>query len=518
MNVPTNASVVPFAVHLRERRSQPTGWNKQFGELDCTSDNPEVEFQSSGRHPNTVSKSGKRSHEIGRSNQPECSDEMGSEPQKFSSLFEEMESKCEMQPAFPIQDPCNAFEDTDGDEAFLSVAAGKQGHSNVFEALIHYPILLANVSELQNWNMNSGLDCNEGGTVENVVARGQHAAQPLNPHFPSKPQLHVVGSDMVEPRSLTGLVISFDGVVIAKADERNPPEMVSAASLLSETIDTAAGTSTLNVVMKDAEIVHASSNVNKRDEMNKRDEAAQSQPITLSRAAGPTVEKPKLKPPGHGQRETGSEVSAHAKYQSEANLKQTNMAATSPVYSLVPLDGPHPKSAAQQIVENIKQSAAEFGQIAPGLPEAGGSTKTLHVKLQPEGLGEVQVELKFYGGKVHIHLTSDQDATRDILQSDSTDLISEIRKVAPTFEMVDVSFSAIARDEPKSERAGFHGSGELHDAHLGGAPNENTSESPLWRRSPQPSSNSKMLEARDDGTSKIGRRSVRRDNGDAIYL
>ena len=82
-------------------------------------------------------------------------------------------------------------------------------------------------------------------------------------------------------------------------------------------------------------------------------------------------------------------------------------------------------SPSQQIAENIKNSISESQLLTPA-SATGTQLKTIHVKLDPEGLGEVEVAIRVKGTQLEIKIRTANETTAHLLDANKNELLNAL--------------------------------------------------------------------------------------------
>ena len=101
----------------------------------------------------------------------------------------------------------------------------------------------------------------------------------------------------------------------------------------------------------------------------------------------------------------------------------------------------------EQIYTALSQSVAK-----PSLYNApSNAMKTLLIRLQPEGLGQLEIALKSKNGILKVHLTAAHDDALRAIQKDSDELKKSLSAISSSIDHVDLSFS-VAGENIRSEQ------------------------------------------------------------------
>ncbi len=140
----------------------------------------------------------------------------------------------------------------------------------------------------------------------------------------------------------------------------------------------------------------------------------------------------------------------------------------------------HTTSISRQINTMVTEGLAQ----AEFTDRSANAAKTLSVRLQPEGLGQLDITLKSKDGKLKIHLLAEREDTLIAIRADSDLLKAAIAKGEQGYEHVELSFAVSSRksgDTEGSQQGPASGaaSGDNH-AYSGGRNDgeENTKGSP----------------------------------------
>ena len=224
--------------------------------------------------------------------------------------------------------------------------------------------------------------------------------------------------------------------------------------------------------------------------------------------------------------EKGADISGPLKVMSEPKKEPSvpkGLQAEAPNSHVVQISHPAMSetklsSPAAQIVENIRNAvppAAIAPRSATGIPMP---VKTLEVQLQPEGLGAITVSLKTEQGKLKVEISAKLESTRRELERDSTELVSGLQRVDPSFKAADVNFSDQRQDaspENMGQTPGNGGQNRSSPENMSGFGSNG------GRDANQPSGNS---QPKGYGVSKSEQKRVdselpsRLDRADGIYL
>lgn len=153
--------------------------------------------------------------------------------------------------------------------------------------------------------------------------------------------------------------------------------------------------------------------------------------------AGHETNNESSRDPDQGQdepRKDQSLVSAKADASAQPAVKVDATAA------VVASQQPAAPSPVSQVVERILQELPAANATA-NLDQVAEASKVMTVRLHPEGLGNVMVRISNSGGSLKISLASDQQATAEQLESDSSQLLQALQQVMPSFSADNLSFS-----------------------------------------------------------------------------
>jgi Flagellar hook-length control protein FliK len=504
MNVPSDIPGRSFAIYSCERVVHYKNAREQVVEENDTLDDSDKKDQSAGLTQRAARYFGETGHDTARVGQADTFSGDLSETHGFSSLFGQLESRC-TSPQDGDSDMNETELRTSNDTSFDT---GLVGCASIFDALIKQPTQLS----------DSGTgDRNQS----EMVSRGEFSNfREADPYAPSHDQMTQSCENWTPPLQIqmvdhqgheleirSGVVIPFGRPTTSQENKR------TGFSLPGFDVATLASSHSQALAVEAGSLQLSSS-----ESIQRRQTLAQSD-LTEQRIWPPAKdEEVKIteSDSNHAAASRPSVSDVQNKHQQSQFYLPDSMQISGVVPShLAPIGSP-----TYQISENMRQSVGIFQSH---LSDDMGSAKTLLIKLQPEGLGEVQLSFRFRGGKAHVHLSSSQSATRDILQLDTSSLISEIRKIAPSLELVDLSFSVKSGDAENRRRdndAGMEGrfnSQWNEDRGDGGLGKNAGGKAQDWSTASS-SKQSNGLEMVESGRPNAGLLSNHRIIGDAIYL
>ena len=129
-------------------------------------------------------------------------------------------------------------------------------------------------------------------------------------------------------------------------------------------------------------------------------------------------------------------------------------------------------SVPTQITDVVSRALAQPEFIDP----SAGVEKNLSIRLQTEGLGQIDITLISKDGKLNVHLSAEREDTLRAIQLDSDQLKTAISMGDKKFDQIDLSFAISnekGSDQQIEHQAGADGfSGHYTQANAGGSKNE----------------------------------------------
>jgi hypothetical protein len=482
MNVISNVPSRPIAGYSSEQCGHASGsCNRAVGDGE-----KQFEQGCNEHSPRAVLRASRGAAQTGDEAQVHVFEKSGEAVPRFSSLFGQIQSRCNPDLSENQTSDANQWKDDMGEAA--------HGSTGLFDVLLQPPFIPTDSCSARSFGSHLATSENDrncrASCFEQPIETWDGEATQLSRSFMQQSKAKMNGNRKLEPDSPRGVLIPFVSPTAARSTSRFEGRSTAVA----------------NFRLPD---------VRKREQIAVQ--AEQERQLSFYDTAFSEVEteiskiERQASTPGYP---------TDREFQAGDNFRQHN------VSELVHISGnAFPNQASvdsptKQIIDNIRQS---LGHLYTAVPNDTGNFKTLHVKLQPEGLGEVELSFKFRGGKTHVHVSSSEATTRDILQLDASRLIDEIRKVSPSLELAGLSFS-VKREDVESGKyeklpsAGSTFNSQSGGAFGGGASGGNAGENAPGRFAAASSKKTNDPEMIENARPNVRLRSDHRNSGDSVYL
>jgi Flagellar hook-length control protein FliK len=519
MKIPCDIPGRSLATHSHERVGRTPDLHERVGGESDTIGDQNNGKQSSCRVQRAATNSYEANDGASCLNGIDASDGSQSKTQCFSSFFRRMESRCKA----IVDGEADTNEAEHENSNASSFGRGEGICANIFSVLIAEPMRSIQSDCIEEPDSKLIPAASSNSLSEDYSVQWCQTSQDRETQGSQRlvrlPMTHVAGNEKPEKSTSSAVVIPFVGAAAERSKEQLGIAQERAVQSLSESdignwsalqsgTQAAGGGSLYPSTPENLRYTKFQRQVDLQDELD--DPGA--------RDIGNGIGK-------YDGKDSVPNLSTISEFRTEFQVVQSDLAAPSQMSAEPSSHGASMTSPTHQISESIRRSVGSFPTAQ--FDHAGGA-KTLHVKLQPDGLGEVQLSFRFRGDKAKIHLSSSKAATRDILQLDSGSLIAEIKKIAPSLELVDVSFSVNAGEFENGRYDSFAGvedtlnskwtDGLAASGFGAGGLGKNTGENAQgWPVAPSPKQTNDP-EMGENGMANVVLRSNSRGVGDAIYL